>query len=119
MNGRKLEAYRRVVHPDWPDLYFVGFFNVSGGANISMMDVQSKWMAALVSGEVRLPSPAEMRADLRREERFLARNFPSAPRYGLELDPVRYRRQIAKELTCTTAPEVHPSVPAPEYAEKI
>ena len=119
VNGRKLEAYRRVVHPDWPDLYFVGFFNVSGGANISMMDVQSKWMAALVSGEVRLPSPAEMRADIRREERFLARNFPSAPRYGLELDPVRYRRQIAKELTRTTAPTVDSSVPAPEYAEKI
>jgi hypothetical protein len=95
---RRLDAYKRVVHPDWPGLYFIGFFNVSGGANISMMDVQSEWMAALISGEAGLPDTAEMRADIRREQRFLARTFPSAARYGLELDPLRYRKQVAREL---------------------
>jgi dimethylaniline monooxygenase (N-oxide forming) len=95
---RRLETYRRVVHPDWPGLYFVGFFNVSGGANISMMDVQTQWMAALVSGDAGLPSPAEMRADILGEQRFMAGRFPAAARYGLELDPVRYRAQIAEDV---------------------
>jgi cation diffusion facilitator CzcD-associated flavoprotein CzcO len=95
---RRLEAYKRVVHPDWPGLYFIGFFNVSGGANISMMDVQSEWMAQLVGGEVGLPSAAEMRVDIAREQRFLEARFPSSARYGLELDPLRYRKQIAQEL---------------------
>jgi cation diffusion facilitator CzcD-associated flavoprotein CzcO len=92
---RRLETYKRVVHPDWPGLYFIGFFNVSGGANISMMDVQSGWMAAIVSGTTELPSTAEMRRDIHREQRYLAKHFPGSARYGLELDPVRYRKQIA------------------------
>lgn len=104
VDGRRLEVYKRVVHPSWPGLYFVGFFNVSGGANISMMDVQSEWVAALVGGEVPLPSPAAMRADIERERRFLRRIFPDAPRYGLELDPRRYRSEIAGELARRRTP---------------
>lgn len=96
--GRRLDAYKRVVHPSWPGLYFVGFFNVSGGANISMMDVQSAWVAALVSKDLSVPSEAEMRADIRREQKYQQRTFPSAPRYGLELDPRRYRREIAEVM---------------------
>jgi dimethylaniline monooxygenase (N-oxide forming) len=95
---RRLEAYRRVVHPDRPGLYFIGFFNVSGGANISMMDVQSRYLTALVSGDVERPPPSAMRADIRAEQRFQDRRYPGALRYGLELDPVRYRKQIASEL---------------------
>jgi len=96
--GRRLEVYERVVHPDWPGIYFVGFFNVSGGANISMMDVQSEWVAALVSGRVSRPSREEMQAGMEEERRFLAKRFPQAARYGLELDPVRYRKRVAREL---------------------
>jgi dimethylaniline monooxygenase (N-oxide forming) len=95
---RRLEAYKRVVHPDWPGLYFIGFFNVSGGANISMMDVQSEWLAALASGDVKPPAPDVMKAEIRKEQRFLEKSFPGTARYGLELDPVRYRKQIAHEL---------------------
>jgi dimethylaniline monooxygenase (N-oxide forming) len=98
---RRLDAYRRVVHPDRPGLYFIGFFNVSGGANISMMDVQSRYMAALVSGDLERPAPSAMKADIRAEQRFQNRRYPGAPRYGLELDPVRYRKQIAAELEKT------------------
>lgn len=96
---RRLEAYRRVVHPDRPGLYFIGFFNVSGGANISMMDVQSRYLAALLSGDVERPSPSAMKADIRAEQRFQDRRYPGAPRYGLELDPIRYRKQMAEELS--------------------
>lgn len=98
VRGRRLEAYQRIVHPDRPGLYFIGFFNVSGGANISMMDVQSEYLTALVDGRTTRPSPAAMRAHIRAEQAYLGRNFPSADRYGLELDPVRYRAQIAAAM---------------------
>lgn len=80
VRGRRLDASQRVVHPDRPGLYFVGFFNVSGGANISMMDTQSAWVAALVSGRSGLPSPARMHADVARERRRNARRFPGTVR---------------------------------------
>ncbi len=98
LNGRRLEAYRRIVHPDWPGLYFVGFFNVSGGANISMMDVQSQFLAAVVSGQLTLPSSADMKADTDREFAVMARRYPGSERYGLELDPFRYRKLVSDEL---------------------
>lgn len=95
---RRLEAYRRIVHPDQPGLYFIGFFNVSGGANISMMDVQSSFLTAVVSRRLTLPSTDEMRADIAAERRYLERHYPNAARYGLELPPDRYRKQIAEDL---------------------
>ena len=95
---RRLEAYRRIVHPDWPGLYFVGFFNVSGGANISMMDVQSQYLTALVDGTATLPSATAMKADIAAEQVFVARHFPAAARYGLELDPVRYRATMVESM---------------------
>lgn len=98
VTGRRLDAYRRIVHPDHPGLYFVGFFNVSGGANISMMDVQSKYVAALVSGRITLPGRDAMVADVEAERRRLERRFPGSARYGLELEPHRYRKQIAVAL---------------------
>ena len=104
---RRLEAWKRIVHPDWPGLYFIGFFNVSGGANISMMDTQSELMTAVISGRTGLPAPAEMRADIAAEHRFLTRHFPGAARYGLELDPVRYRKQIRAALA--RRPSTRPS----------
>lgn len=100
---RNLQAYQRIVHPDRPGLYFIGFFNVSGGANISMMDTQSQYMSAVISGRAVLPTPAQMRADIDAERRFRAKRYPSAPRYGLELDPVHYRAAIAEALTRTAA----------------
>lgn len=100
---RRLEAWKRVVHPDRPGLYFIGFFNVSGGANISMMDTQSELMTALISGRISRPSAAAMKADIAAEQRFMAGRFPAAARYGLELDPGRYRKQLAELLAPESA----------------
>lgn len=95
---RRVETYKRVIHPDWPGMFFIGFFNVSGGANIAMMDVQSRLMTAALRGEAKVPDPAGMRRDIAREQRYLTRYFPGSARYGLELDPGRYRRQVAELL---------------------
>lgn len=110
---RRMEAYQRVVHPERPGLYFVGFFNVSGGANISMMDTQSAWVAALVGGRCGLPSPSRMRADVRRERARNARRFPGTARYGLELEPARYKKRVAREIERAPAP-----VPVPVAGER-
>lgn len=79
-------------------IYFIGFFNVSGGANISMMDVQPEWMAALVSGEATLPDVETMRRRIQEDHAVVAQRYPGTPRYGLELEPRRYRRQIEEEM---------------------
>jgi dimethylaniline monooxygenase (N-oxide forming) len=96
VKGKRVEVFNRVVHPDWPGLYFMGFFNVSGGANISMMDDQSEWMAGIISGQYGLPSEREMLQAIETEKEELARRFPGSARYELELEPRRYRKQLKR-----------------------
>ncbi len=96
-SGARLELYRRVAHVDVTGLYFVGFFDVTGGSNIRMMEDQSRYVAALASGEVARPGPAAIQATITDDLAWTRRQFPQAARYGLELDPARYRRQLADD----------------------
>lgn len=93
--GRRVDLYQRIFPPGWPNLCFVGFFNVSGGANIRMMDTQCRLVAAVLAGEVELPDVAAMLEDVEREKRELRALFPDRPRYQLELEPGPYREQVA------------------------
>ena len=87
--------YNRVAHPRIDGLYFIGYFDVTGGSNIRMMDDQAEYIAAMVSGAVRRPPSAEMLAAIESERAWAATQFPDTPRYGLELDPRRYRKRLA------------------------
>jgi dimethylaniline monooxygenase (N-oxide forming) len=98
VDGRRINLYRRIVHPTRPGLYFVGLFDVSGGANIRMMDVQCRWLAAVIDGQVPLPGAAEMRKDFQAEQARIADLYPDRPRYGLELDPREYGLAIRADL---------------------
>lgn len=95
---RRVDLYRRIVSPSWPGLYFVGFFNLSGGAPIRMMDTQSRWLAALLGGDIKLPGRDEMLADIKRQNRRQTRLYPASPRYGLELDPREYGATMRADL---------------------
>ncbi|MGI4795579.1 MAG: hypothetical protein ACRYG8_16190, partial [Janthinobacterium lividum] len=77
--------------------FFVGFFNVTGGGNIRMMDDQAEWVAALVTGRAGLPDETVMSADIRQERARIQALYPDSPRYGLELDPREYRASLAQE----------------------
>jgi len=92
--GRRVDLYKRIFPPGRPNLYFIGYFNVSGGANIRMMDTQCRLMAAVCGGDVELPSVEAMRADIEQEKRALRKLYPDRPRYELELDPVDYPQQL-------------------------
>ena len=96
-SGVRLDLYNRIVHPSLPGMFFVGFFDATGGSNIRMMDDQSEYVAAIAGGAVTLPGPDAMRAAIAADHAWAARQFPESPRYGIELDPVRYRRALARD----------------------
>ena len=98
MDGQWPDLFHRVVKPGVPGLYFIGFFNVSGGGNIRMMDDQAEYIAALETGEARLPSASDMRAEIAAERGRIAKLYPDSPRYGLELDPQVYRAALGREV---------------------
>lgn len=98
VDGHRIDLYRRIVHPEHPGLYFVGLFDVSGGANIRMMDIQSRWLAAVVGGDIELPDKDKMIAEYKAEQAHIASIYPGTPRYGLELDPREYGLAIREDL---------------------
>ena len=95
--GTRLDLYNRVVHPTLPGLYFIGFFDVSGGSNIRMMDDQAEYIASIAIGAVKLPSQQAMEAAIAADHAWAKQQFPDSPRYGLELDPHYYRKKLARE----------------------
>lgn len=103
LEGTRPTLYNRVVHPSVPNLFFVGLFDVSGGSNIRMMDDQSDYVAAIVSGRVKLPDRETMMTAIKADHDWAAKQFPDSPRYGLELDPHRYRKLLAREYARSKA----------------
>jgi cation diffusion facilitator CzcD-associated flavoprotein CzcO len=92
-----MNLYNRVAHTSLDGLYFIGFFDVTGGSNIRMMDDQAQYIATMAAGAVKRPSQSEMRTAIATERAWMAKQFPNSPRYGLELDPRRYRKLLAAD----------------------
>jgi hypothetical protein len=95
--GTRPELYNRVVHPSLPGLFFIGFFDVSGGSNIRMMDDQAEYITAIATGAVTLPARDAMFQAIKADHAWAEKQFPDSPRYGLELDPFRYRKLLARD----------------------
>lgn len=94
MRGHKFRLYNRVAHPDLPGLFFIGFFDVTGGSNIRMMDEQAEYISAIAAGAVKIPALPEMEKAIEEDFAWYAALFPDTPRYANELDPVRYRKNL-------------------------
>ena len=92
-----LELYRRVVHPEHPGLYFLAFIQPLG-AIMPLAEVQSKWLAQLLSGRCRLPEPAEMRQRMAADKAALARRYNQSPRHTMQVDFHPYKELIEKEM---------------------
>ncbi len=118
---RRVDLYRRIVVPDWPGLYFIGYFNLSGGGNIRMMDIQARWLAAVLVGDVVLPDRAVMKREIAAENRRMARRYPGSARYGLELEPREYGAAIREDMAgarqaSTSSPASRKMSPPPALA---
>ncbi len=92
----QLELYRRVVSPDHPGLYFVGFIQPLG-AIMPIAERQSEWIADLIEGECTLPDPAKMHEEIRREQAQMQRRYVSSKRHTIQVDFWPYLRTIDKE----------------------
>ena len=92
-----LDLFHRVVSPKHKGLYFVGFFNVSGGGNIRMMDDQAEWVTELITQKQSLPNQSVMAQAIQAERDYIQKYYPASERYGLELDPAKYRSELLKQ----------------------
>jgi dimethylaniline monooxygenase (N-oxide forming) len=92
-----LPLFRRVFHPDLPDVAFIGLLQPLG-AIMPLAEAQGRWVAAYLRGEYHLPAPAAMRADMEREREQMFKRYVASARHTMQVDFDNYLYDLAKEL---------------------
>jgi len=89
--------YRRMHPPDLPGLFFVGLVQPIG-PTIPLAEIQGRWLARHLSGELVLPDRATMEAEIDRHRARIQRTYLGSPRYTLEVDFRRYSGALARDI---------------------
>lgn len=95
-DDNRVPLYRRVVHPDHPDLFFIGLIQPLG-AVMPLAELQARWVADLLDGTGALPSPEAMRREIAREDSRMRRRYVTSPRHTIQVDFWPYRRALRAE----------------------
>jgi dimethylaniline monooxygenase (N-oxide forming) len=96
-NGRDLPLYRRIAATDVGGLYFAGFVDAPGGL-LPVVETQGEWIAAVLTGRLRLPSPERMYWAIERAERRTRQRFPRENPGSVRCDPHAYRGLLQSDL---------------------
>jgi dimethylaniline monooxygenase (N-oxide forming) len=91
--GNILDLYKHVFHPDLPGLAFIGMCIVAGSV-IPVIELQARWAARVLAGGVALPSPEEMREEIR-ERRSRLQAIGANP---MRVQLVEYMDTLAAEI---------------------
>lgn len=93
----QISLYRRVVHPDYANLYFVGLFQVLG-AMMPLAELQGKWIAKLVNRTVWLPDRDTMRQIIDKDQAAMARRYVQSSRHTIQVDYWPYIFELRKAI---------------------
>jgi cation diffusion facilitator CzcD-associated flavoprotein CzcO len=89
--------YRRIAPPQLPGLYFLGLLQPVG-PTIPLVEVQARWLAALLSGAMQLPAPASMAQEIASHGDAVRRRYVATARYALEVDARTHARQLLADM---------------------
>ena len=92
-NDTVLPLYKRVVPPDMPGLYFVGYFNLDWASN-PVYEQQAIWIKNIESGICELPSKNEMWVEINNRQNKVMTKFHKAPRMNLEVEYGPYTKEL-------------------------
>lgn len=89
--------YRRMAPPQLPGLFFLGLVQPVG-PTIPLVEVQSRWLAALLAGAMRPPAPDAMAREIERHVQAVRRRYVGSARYALEVDARTYTKQLVRDM---------------------
>ena len=97
IQDNRLDLYKRMVQPGWPGLYLMGFFNTDTSLNM-VYEYQARWVRDIELGDARLPSKAEMEADVAAKNGWVAENYKDSSRHTIEEEHIPYIGELKKSL---------------------
>lgn len=89
--------YRRITSPVHPGLHFAGLVQPVG-PTIPLVEIQSRWMAGVLGGDIQLPDRQTMEREIEKHRQGVAKKFVNAPRYTLEVDFKTYAKQLKRDM---------------------
>ncbi len=88
-----MPLYERVLTPELPGLFFIGFVQTVG-SNIPLMEMQSEWAGDLITGACVLPPEAEIEEWIAADQAAMARRYVRSSRHTMQVDFWRYARAL-------------------------
>lgn len=97
VTDNRLELYMRMVPPQWPGLFFMGFFNTDTALNM-VFEHQARWVREILLDNAQLPDAPEMRQAIAEREAWYAAQYRKSMRHTLEEEHVRYLTDLKHTL---------------------
>lgn len=91
----QIPLYRKMMHPDYDTLYFIGLFQPQG-CIWPLADHQANIAARIIAGN--LPRPKHLTQKIEKEIKANQSQFKSSLRHAIEVDYRTFRKQLLKEL---------------------
>jgi hypothetical protein len=91
-----LPLYRRVFHPEIPNVFFVALLQPLG-ATMPLAEAQGEWIGSYLRGDYALPPDREMRRDMERERRKMFKRYVASPRHTMQVDFDDYLLELSRE----------------------
>jgi cation diffusion facilitator CzcD-associated flavoprotein CzcO len=94
--GNDLPLFRRLVKPGIDNLFFIALLQPLG-ATMPLAEAQGRLVAAYLRGEYRLPTVAEMSAEMGRERERMRRRYVASARHTMQVDFDSYLLELERE----------------------
>ena len=97
-----IELFRRVFHPDIPNISFIGLLQPLG-AIMPLSEAQGAWVGDYLCGDYALPDPGAMRADIKADQEAMRKRYVASKRHTIQVDFDDYLYALAKERAAGAA----------------
>jgi cation diffusion facilitator CzcD-associated flavoprotein CzcO len=91
-----IELFRRVFHPDIPNVFFVGLLQPLGSV-MPLSEVQGAWIAAYLEGSYALPGRSELLRDIAADQAAMQKRYVASKRHTIQVDFDDYLFDVARE----------------------
>jgi cation diffusion facilitator CzcD-associated flavoprotein CzcO len=91
-----IELFRRVFHPKYPDLGFIGLLQPLGSV-MPLAEEQGRWLADYLRGRYALPAPAALADDIRADQQAMHKRYVASKRHTIQVDFEDYLWHLDKE----------------------
>ncbi len=91
-----IELFRRVFHPDIPNVFFIGLLQPLG-AIMPLAEAQGEWVGDYLLGDYALPPRDQLLADIAAEQSAMRTRYVASKRHTIQVDYDDYLYELAKE----------------------